>query len=169
MKRVKEIPSLSFTQSFKVASEKILQLTGRSRRSEYWWPMLVVTLVSCFLPIVGFVLSVLMIPVTFRRLHDTGHSGWWWGVSMILSLFMFGLLVYDLADIVYNSGRSVGSEEYLAVIAKYAVLFIICFLYQIVLLIFLCLDSDKHENRYGPSPKYIEIDESSADTNNVNV
>ena len=169
MKRVKEIPSLSFTQSFKVLREKKLQLTGRSRRSEYWWPTLIATLISLILPIPGFVLSVLLIPVVIRRLHDIGRSGWWWWINMILFLLVFVVSVYYSKDIAYHSDQIVRYGGSLEPIIKYIVLYIIYFLYQIVFLIFLCLDSDKYENRYGPSPKYIEIDEPSAETNNVNI
>ena len=74
------IPSLGFSEAVNKAASDIFKFEGRSRRSEYWWSMVIVSLVGIVLtPLFGFVLNLLTIPLTFRRLHDTGRSGWWWG------------------------------------------------------------------------------------------
>lgn len=73
------IPQLSFSEAFNNVTSKIFQFTGRSRRSEYWWTMALVYLLNIILtPFLGVFLSIATIPLTFRRLHDTGRSGWWW-------------------------------------------------------------------------------------------
>jgi len=109
--------------------------TGRARRSEYWYFVLfnfLFSLVSiAFDAFYGFILDIpdwettwefyypfyallTLIPalaVTVRRLHDTGHSGWWY---LILLLPILG---------------------------------------WIWLLILLFTDSERKDNKWGPSPK----------------
>ena len=79
------LPQLKFGEAVKLAWSKATRFNGRSRRSEFWWTYLavfLVTLIVSFIPIIGNIISVLfglaIIPLTFRRLHDTGRSGWWW-------------------------------------------------------------------------------------------
>ncbi|MDB5522264.1 MAG: yhaH [Rhizobium sp.] len=63
---------------------------GRASRSEYWWWILFVIIVSIVLSVVDsmigmqilgpiFSLATLIpgIAVAIRRLHDIGRSGWW--------------------------------------------------------------------------------------------
>jgi len=97
--------------------------SGRSRRSAYWYVILVNV-------IIGFVLGILSsfagifdvitslyslaflvpsIALAVRRLHDTGHSGWWYLIVL----------------------TGIGA---------------------IVLLVWFCQDSQP-DNKYGPSPK----------------
>ncbi|MFC5451064.1 DUF805 domain-containing protein [Paenibacillus aestuarii] len=108
---------------------KVLQnyvgFSGRARRKEYWMFTLFSAIIGIVLTILELVvglrsvltgiysLAVLLpsLAVTFRRLHDTGRSGWW---------ILIGLIPI------------VGS---------------------IILLVFSCLDSDSHDNQYGPNPK----------------
>ncbi len=58
---------------------------GRASRSEYWWFALFVGLLTAAIAQVseslgGVILVLALLPLTAagaRRLHDTGHSGWW--------------------------------------------------------------------------------------------
>lgn len=85
-----ETPSLSFSEALNKSTCKIFQFTGRSRRSEYWWTMLLVYLLNIVLtPFIGIFIDIATIPLTFRRLHDTGRSGWWWGICAILQVAFF--------------------------------------------------------------------------------
>ena len=76
------------------ALTKYAVFSGRASRSEYWWFTLffvtaaVIVLVLAIqelipsqignlLVIALLALSVPMVAVRVRRLHDTGHSGWW--------------------------------------------------------------------------------------------
>ena len=149
-------PSLSFTEALNNSTNKVLQFRGRSRRSEYWWTMLVVYLVYLFIPFLGILLGIATIPLTFRRLHDTGRSGWWWGVNALLQLAFSLTLLYDVVMI---STEMIGDDILSLMhffIVKYAVWLLILFIYRIILFIFLCIDSEKGDNKYGESPKYVE-------------
>ena len=67
------------------------QFNGRARRKEYWMFVLFSCLISLVLAIVEGVIGLpgvlsglyslgVLVPsfaVLFRRLHDTGRSGWW--------------------------------------------------------------------------------------------
>lgn len=71
---------MTLTDSIQTCFNKYATFTGRASRSEYWWFMLCILVLS-FVPgldvIVGIVTLIPSISVGVRRLHDTNHSGWW--------------------------------------------------------------------------------------------
>jgi len=106
--------------------KKYTVFSGRARRAEYWYFVLVNALIIIALGIFNATtgnkvtfLSILyslavfipLLAVSVRRLHDTGRSGWW--------------LLIDLIPLV-------GS---------------------IWLLVLFVLDSNHGDNTYGPNPK----------------
>lgn len=117
-----------------VLTNKYSDFSGRARRSEYWWFVLVnagaligivvvagiLSAIAKPLGVIGYLLYLVvalgtLIPglaVGIRRLHDTGKSGWFLLISLV---------------------PLVGG---------------------IILLVFLFSDSSKESNQYGPSPKY---------------
>lgn len=93
--------------------QKYAQFTGRARRMEYWmFTLFNAIIIAAFAFLVVFLDKAGTIPmlllivycvavivpaiaVAFRRLHDTGRSGWW----LLLSIVPFGgivLLVFNL-------------------------------------------------------------------------
>ena len=106
--------------------------------------------------------SKLTIPLTFRRLHDTGRSGWWWGGCAILQGIVIVLFVYDIIMAYLNAGNmyGYGDEIIWAFLLKYSLLSLLIVIYKIVLLAFCCIDSEPYENDYGESPKFIIEEES---------
>lgn len=153
-------PSLNFTQALNSSVNNAFKTTGRARRSEFWWTQLVVYISSLVLtPFIGALLNIFTIPLTIRRLHDTGRSGWWWGAG---ALFKIGFFVFFFIELIFISLNYKGiSEDYQTAAVFKATLkyiaFIICIaIYDIVILVFCCQDSDQEENKYGPSPKYVE-------------
>ena len=60
---------------------------GRATRSEYWYLVLSLYVIDFLLSLIspdtnfmGLVYLVYFLPLTaaaIRRMHDTGHSGWW--------------------------------------------------------------------------------------------
>ncbi|MEV4333643.1 DUF805 domain-containing protein [Streptomyces sp. NPDC049597] len=80
---------------------------GRARRKEYWMFYLIQVIVLLALAGVGlaiesdipymiYVLATLIptFAVSFRRLHDTGHSGWWILIGLIPLVGSIILLVF---------------------------------------------------------------------------
>ena len=99
--------------------------SGRAQRMEYWMFSLFYTIFAIVLMIIEGILGLggqitllyllaMLIPsfaVTFRRLHDTDHSGWWFFIGLVPLIGM------------------------------------------IILVVFMALDSQAGENRFGPDPK----------------
>ena len=164
MREITAKPSLSFTEALKESTSKIVQFRGRARRSEYWWTMLVVYVAELILSQCGILgvlnifLSLAVIPLTFRRLHDTGRSGWWWGVGAIMKgvfIAVFIAKVIKVALLSYNDALEDFDEmSVISLIGEYLIYALIIGLYHLVLLVLLCLDGSREENRYGASPKY---------------
>lgn len=170
MEQIIAKPQLGFSEAINAATSKIFQFTGRSRRSEYWWTMLLVFLISLVLtPLVGFFFDLATIPLTFRRLHDIGRSGWWYGCCVILKVGFFLNIIFDIIISCVNADNLQGYEDEFgaSLLLKYGLWWlaifiyqIVLFIYQIVLFIFYCSDSEVGENDYGASPKYEVIEDS---------
>ncbi len=178
MRELTVLPQLEFTEALKAFWNKIAQFQGRSRRSEFWWTYLayfVTSIIFSFVPIIGNIVTLLfglaIIPITFRRLHDTGRSGWWYGVSIIGSLVFTVYLIIQIIIIGTTSLSTDMSEfssmsdteiigDMLASATISYILFglLVGIVYNIIVLVFLCQDSQKGENKYGPSPKYVDVD-----------
>ena len=75
---------LSFQDALSLATKRIFETKGRSRRSEFWWAMLVAYFISNFLPPFWLV----TIPISIRRLHDTGRSGWWMFFPVVATIII---------------------------------------------------------------------------------
>ncbi|MBQ6166427.1 MAG: DUF805 domain-containing protein [Muribaculaceae bacterium] len=163
------LPMIEFWEAVGTCFRKFIDFKGRARRSEFWWFMLFVLLVALlcsfldgflsvfqgvFLgPVVGFsfiglvealVLFFPAIAVTFRRLHDTGRSGWWiGGVFILVAIGLIGMYFIKT----YKLGETAAFSMWLPIILA-------IFIIHIIVLISCVSDSHPGENKYGPSPKY---------------
>lgn len=155
MEQLTATPSLGFSEAINQATSKIFKFEGRSRRSEYWWVAGAVYLISVFIPPVGAILSLLTIPLTFRRLHDTGRSGWWWGGYALLWGFAFAVFAFDIIRAGINPDT--GARLWWIFCVHVFILLSLIFIYKAVLIVVCCLDSEQEENKYGESPKYNPI------------
>ena len=159
MRELTVLPQLGFTEALGAACKKVTQFKGRSRRSEFWWTYLTVFIINficSFIPLIGTLMSILlglaMIPITFRRLHDTGRSGWWWGAGIIATYGFGTIFVIDLG---ISSLINFPPAAISAFLGKFVLFAIAYIAYHIVMIVFLCQDSEPFENRYGESPKYV--------------
>jgi uncharacterized membrane protein YhaH (DUF805 family) len=101
---------VSFTEAVSDAFSKYATFSGRSSRSAYWWFYLFGILVGIAAFLVDLALGTsgiiyglsglaLLLPslaVFFRRLHDSGHSGWWWFIALVPIIGVIVLLVFTL-------------------------------------------------------------------------
>lgn len=106
---------MTFGQSISRCFSKYCTFTGRASRSEYWWWILFTAIIGILfgipsglqsihesspsgLPVISYIVSaVLFLPslgVLFRRLHDTGKSGWWWLIGFIPVVGTIILIVF---------------------------------------------------------------------------
>ena len=138
MEQLMQYESLNFSEAVNRATNRIFQISGRARRSEYWWTMLLVLIVSMAVPFAGVLLNFLTIPLTFRRLHDTGRSGWWWGIRFVGYFIFVCLFIGDILNIL-----AAPSLELLYDLIFKQILWMIGFaIYHIVFIVVLCLDGD---------------------------
>lgn len=105
---------LSFGQSITLFFKRIFSFTGRSSRAEFWWAMLLYFILSFALMFVmgfsaasyddfetinklqtiAFAISLLLIPLNVRRLHDLGLHGAW---AILFYLPLVSLAMYVVA------------------------------------------------------------------------
>lgn len=160
---------MDFMDAVKTCLRKYFTFRGRAQRSEYWWFYLFTIIVAVFSAIidasivgwqnsdegpVGTITSlVLLIPslsAAWRRLHDTGRSGWWIGGGL-LAFVGLGIAVILASVMLDDSGTSF-SDGLVGVLA--IIFFISLIIYLITILVFLCQDSYPGDNVYGRSTKY---------------
>ena len=162
---------MGFGEAVKTCLRNYFVFNGRARRSEYWWFYLFTIIVAIVAAImdgmfvgwenadegpVGTVTSLaLLIPslsAGWRRLHDTGRSGWWIGGGILGAIVFIVLIIVMVGLTGFDDGGSFGLNGSLGVLM---IVFLIAFLvYAITILVFLCQDSHPNDNRYGNSPKY---------------
>lgn len=166
MENYTELPQVGFIEANKLAFTKIVDFKGRIRRSEYWWAILglgIIALLTTWIPFAGNAIAVVItlaeVSLTFRRLHDTNRSGWWIGGQVIFGVLLLAL-VFALFGAAILSGDvdSINAEELAAnsigAISALVIGYIIALIWQVVIIVFCCIDSDVETNKYGESPKY---------------
>ncbi len=161
-------PSLGFTEAIRLASHRMTDFKGRSRRSEFWWFMLAFQIcimilqfiLSLFLQaypseIITELLSFFALSATVRRLHDGGHSQWWVIVSWVSFIV---LLVYLHFSGIYDNmmGINANPSDQLKMFTDpiSGTLFAISAISSLVTVIFCIMDGKPEANKYGESPKY---------------
>ncbi|MEZ5607553.1 MAG: DUF805 domain-containing protein [Burkholderiaceae bacterium] len=103
---------------FLTVLKKYAVFTGRAQRAEYWYFVLIYTIIYFVLGFVDrlfgatrlpegpgllagiFVLATLLpsLAVGARRLHDTNRSGWWLLISLVPLVGWIVLLVFTVQD-----------------------------------------------------------------------
>ena len=176
-------PAKSLWQYFVEAyTQNYFNFKGRARRREYWGIWLFNNLIALAISVIGrllsdtdagvfsmlssmnltwIVISVLWSIISFfpqasatvRRLHDKGYSGKWYLGVFFLSV-VFVTLSFGVGFSILMNGRQ--SNGLLILFGLIGLLFIVLAIFIFILLL---LDGDKTENKYGPSPKYMPIDE----------
>lgn len=157
---VNAVPQLEIGPALQLAFSRITVMNGRSRRSEFWWTILVATLASFvlnFIPIVGPLLSLAVgiatIPLMVRRMHDTGKGPGL--VYVFFGIYALAVLLTVIAAIIVKSASSFSSLDTALTLGGIAVfLMVVAGIIGIVLIVFFCQDSQPFPNQWGISPKY---------------
>lgn len=180
--RVTARPMMDPVEAVKTCFKKYFNFKGRARRSEFWWFMLFVLVVTTALSYLGLVIPgigyvsmvvsfALLIPelsVLCRRLHDTNHGTWWVVLMALLLAGYYGSLGMMLGSNFESLSNMNNPEELMSVAEAMAdsiqaspglaTAALCCgvalLIIGIVIFIFTLLDSKWGENKYGPSPKY---------------
>ncbi len=99
---------MEFKDAVKSAFSKYFTISGRACRSEYWYYVLFIILVSFGLMTISMILPFLAmlsmvfslatiipsITVAIRRLHDIDRSGWWILIGFIPLIGTIVLLIF---------------------------------------------------------------------------
>ena len=172
---MKELPSLGFLEAIKLASSRILDFSGRSRRSEFWWWMLIIMianwLVSTFISnlMISTLLAIIVmffgLAVTARRLHDAGKSAWWVYISYAIGIVYNFLASTSPAIVkVMEEAKSGGLStktmekmmtEHAGDFTTFGFLGLLMAIVALIVVIMCTLDSKPAPNKYGQSPKYV--------------
>lgn len=124
---------MSFADAIRTCLSKYADFTGRARRSEYWYFFLFEILVSIAAAIIDAILGT----------RNTAGGGGVVGLIASLALFLPGLAVTIRR--LHDVGRS----------GWWWLIWLIPIVGWIVMLVWMCTDSQRGRNRYGASPKEI--------------
>ena len=143
-----------------------LSFEGRTRRSHFWiaWLILLgVGVVTGWIPLVGMVISLVLIwpnlAIAVKRLHDMGRPGWLVlapvGIAIVCMLAGFVVLgAGALAAGTVDAYDEAAGFAMMAAMGPALLLFAVAALVGLAFLLWIGLtDSQPGENRFGPNPK----------------
>ncbi len=126
---------MKMMDAVKICFNKYVDFSGRARRSEYWYFVL-------FNLIVSFVLSLAANMTGGGPYGDGGFN-----------LFQAAASLYSLAALLPGIAVSVRRLHDIGKSGWYYLIYFIPVVGVILLLVWMCRDSDYGDNAYGPSPK----------------
>ena len=97
--------------------------------------------------------------VSVRRLHDTGHSGWWYGGYLLTGFVFFIWIIVDIVLVAVDIPDIDALEAtdiirmVIGILGRLIIPYIIYFAYGVLLLVWMCTDSHAGANKYGENPK----------------
>lgn len=161
--QIKKLPQLTFGEAIKNVFNNMFVFKGRSRRSEYWWWVLLIGIISLFttwIPLLGSIISLLItiasIGVSIRRIHDSGHSGWWFIANIVIGFILYGsYYTGGIVDMASSINANPMDLLRLMFSPLNTILFIAGTITGICVFIFTLIDSNAEDNKYGKSPKYV--------------
>ena len=88
---------------FKAIGSGFGNYTNFSGREFWWWALFAFLMgILTVIPILGWLIALAMLlpnlAMQVRRLHDTGHSGWWWFIGLIPIIGFIVLLIFYVTD-----------------------------------------------------------------------
>ena len=177
--RVFAKPMMDPVTAVKTCLKKFFDFKGRARRSEYWWFVLFIIIVSSVfnyggllvpaLSFVGLACTLLFLIPKYsaltRRLHDTGRSGWWVLCLAVLDVVVWICLAILMMPVVGKLFEETDPFEQMTMLTDaiqsnptvFTVMMccsVVSLVITIITFIFSVQDSKWDENQYGPSPKY---------------
>lgn len=182
---IRTTPSLSAGDAVKLAAGRLLDFKGRSRRSEFWWWMALILLSQVAIGwllgtnerasgIVNILIMACGLSITVRRLQDTGNHALWvyisYAIGIAITLYTafggMGDFVAEYNQIVDAYGKNIPTkvidhlvDDYASVIATYGLMMIAWLISSLVVIIMCLLDGKPYTNKYGPSPKYVVVED----------
>ena len=157
-------PIVNFFDALKNCFRNYASFKGRIRRSEYWWFMLVINVISVLLITLMFLYLTGVIGVRIPYYNPSSYDPYnrdyypsYYHVShdskatlaliIITCLYISGIMLPVLSATVRRL-HDVGKR------GEYIFIGFVPFFGGLALLVLLCLDSHQKPNIFGPSPKY---------------
>ena len=149
------LPKVNFSTSIKNGFINYVNFSGRIRRSEYWFFLLLINTIT-FLLLLLFILFITeAIGRTYHSYYDyyyyygyyTADEDAIFAFVIVLPTYIAGIMLPTLSATVRRL-HDVGRR------GEYIFIGLVPFFGGIALLVLLCQDSMKEANEFGPSPKY---------------
>jgi uncharacterized membrane protein YhaH (DUF805 family) len=167
---------MGFMQSVKTCLSKYVVFSGRARRSEYWWFVLFVILVSVGLAVLDtvffetnpetgqgsnllssvFQLAILlpMLAAGWRRLHDTGRPGWYLLLPAAFSIatvfmLMTGVAVFSTLETGVEDPEALRGPAALLGLTGLMIMYVIQLVLTVLMIWWLTRPSQEGTNEYG--------------------
>ena len=137
------LPKIPFFLAIRKGFQNYINFEGRCRRSEYWYFTILIYTLTIILLIIGFALD---------------------GVSpydLVIAYLLFFMPLYSLGMILPLISSTVRRLHDIGKSGNYIFIALVPIFGDISLLILLCLDSEKGQNKFGPSQKYVTSDTNS--------
>jgi len=168
---------MGFIEAIKTCLSKYFVFAGRAARSEYWWFVLFMVLVSVVLAVLdaslfgvdpetgegvqvltpAFQLAVVvpMLAAGWRRLHDTGRPGWYLllptALAVVTMIMLFsGVAIFSVLEQGANDPEALRGPAAILGITGLAVVSALQLILSILMIWWLTRPSQEGSNEYGP-------------------
>ena len=157
---------MSFKSALIAWAKRLFCFKGRARRAEYWYPYLIFYLFVQFMTAIatasmtntfayialffGLIGVVLFLPVTVRRLHDIGLSGYWSTLGY-LPLICVLVFLFNRSFVFHLVGG-----DFFQMMTRLKIVAVGLAICNIAFMVLLMKDGTKGSNKYGDSSKYID-------------
>ena len=168
---VQTLPSLNFREAITISFKKYCTFSGRARRSEFWLLTLFASIIMSFLLIIFYIFFIIAFANIYKKHYNSytdryeydNDSSVFTGYVIVLIIFMV------IAEIVFLFPLISAGVRRLHDTGRSGCYYLLSFIpiADILLLLFLIEDSQQSINEYGPSPKYILMQEGSLINNSL--
>ena len=112
----------SFEESYKLFWENVLNFNGRTRRSDFWQPLLINVIIAFVLElifdsytaqsVITLLLGLSNLSCCIRRLHDIGKKWTWYLIGLIPLVGLILLIVWYAQDSDHGTNAFGPSPKY---------------------------------------------------------
>ena len=144
-------------KSIKLAITNYVNFSGRTRRSEYWYFVVLVNIITAlFISLTLYVFLDKKYVYYYNRYYSYGYYRYNYEGQLIMTILdsiYFPFVILPLFSSTVRRLHDIGKR------GEYIFIGLVPFYGQLALLILLCKDSEKQSNEYGPSPKYVSMED----------
>ena len=143
-------------KSIKLAISNYINFSGRTRRSEFWYFVVLVNIITIlFICLTIYYFDDYEIVYYDRYNYYRSRINKLNGqiTMVILDSIYFPFVILPLFSSTVRRLHDIGKR------GEYIFIGLVPFYGQLALLILLCKDSEKQPNEYGPSPKYVSMED----------